>query len=151
MAQSSAKGAVTVKRIGLLTCSNATQDLGCSAVSCLRDLRKRKGEFSRYSEAELIGIINCPGCPTAAGSEKLLKRIRSLTEFNVDAIHLTYCLIALCPFQEKYLRDLGKAFPEVEFVAGSHEAHFEHAEFREKVSVLLRQTPRNMVDIILRR
>ncbi len=24
-------------RIGILTCSNATQDLGCSSVSCLAD------------------------------------------------------------------------------------------------------------------
>ena len=30
-------------RIGILTCSSATQDLGCSSVSCLKDLRKRKG------------------------------------------------------------------------------------------------------------
>jgi len=29
-------------RIGILTCSNATQDLGCSSVSCLHDMRKRK-------------------------------------------------------------------------------------------------------------
>jgi predicted metal-binding protein len=145
------KGVQLMKRIGMLTCSNATQDLGCSTVSCLRDFRKRKGEFSRYNEAELIGIINCPGCPTVTGSEKLLRRIKSLTEFNIDAIHLTYCLIALCPFKEKYFKDLRKAFPNIEFIAGSHEAHLDHSEFRERVSGLFCQTPRNMVDIILRR
>lgn len=32
-------------RVGILTCSNATQDLGCSSVVCLADLRKRKGFF----------------------------------------------------------------------------------------------------------
>ncbi|WP_217806043.1 CGGC domain-containing protein [Sporomusa malonica] len=54
-------------RIGILTCSAATQDLGCSSVSCLHDLRKRKGTFERYSSEQnldLIGIINCAGCPT---------------------------------------------------------------------------------------
>ena len=65
-------------RIGILTCSNATQDLGCSSVSCLRDLRKRKGAFERYSSEEkldLVGIINCSGCPTLAGPNKLLGRL----------------------------------------------------------------------------
>jgi predicted metal-binding protein len=142
------KGVQMMKRIGILTCSNATQDLGCSSVSCLRDLRKRKGEFSRYTEAVLIGIINCPGCPTITGSEKMLRRIKSLTEFNVDAIHLTYCLIALCPFKEKYFNDLRKTFPNIEFIAGTHEVHLEHSEFREKVSGLFCQIPRNMIDII---
>lgn len=57
-------------RIGILTCSVATQDSGCSSVSCLHDLRKKKGAFGRYSSEEnldLIGIINCAGCPTSAG------------------------------------------------------------------------------------
>lgn len=51
-------------RIGILTCSNATQDLGCSSVSCLADLRKRRGAFAEYPGDEpldLFGIINCPG------------------------------------------------------------------------------------------
>ena len=54
-------------RIGILTCTNATQDLGCSSVSCLRDMRKRKGAFEKYKDDEkldLVGIINCSGCPT---------------------------------------------------------------------------------------
>jgi len=61
-------------RIGILTCSNATGELGCSSVSCLRDLRKREGEFARYSaekKLNLVGIIGCPGCPTAVGPVKL--------------------------------------------------------------------------------
>ncbi|MDA3821662.1 MAG: CGGC domain-containing protein [Bacteroidales bacterium] len=73
-------------KIGILTCSNATQDLGCSSVSCLADFRKRKGTFSDYPENEkltLAGIINCPGCPTLTGSDKLIERIRSLGKSGV--------------------------------------------------------------------
>lgn len=79
-------------RIGILTCSNATQDLGCSSVSCLADFRKREGTFAEYPEDEkltLVGIINCPGCPTLTGPDKLPQRIRALTEFKVDTIHFT--------------------------------------------------------------
>lgn len=60
-------------RIGILTCSNATQDLGCSSASCLADFRKRRGAFADYPKDEpldLVGIINCPGWPTLTGSEK---------------------------------------------------------------------------------
>ncbi len=138
-------------RIGILTCSNATQDMGCSSVSCLHDMRKRKGAFERYKKDEnidLVGIINCAGCPTLAGPEKLLSRIRSLTEFRIDAIHFTYCIDALCPFKGKYKSLLESEFPNIEIVLGTHEAHITHEQFRNEVKELLCQAQRNMVDVI---
>jgi predicted metal-binding protein len=141
-------------RIGILTCSNATQDLGCSSVSCLADFRKRKGAFAEYPSEEplvLVGIINCPGCPTLAGADKLLWRIRALTEFGVNAIHLAYCMKALCPFREKYRDSLEKAFPHIRIVIGTHEEHITPEEFRERVKKVLAQPRKSMVDIILRK
>ena len=110
-------------RIGILTCSNATQDLGCSSASCLSHFRKRKGAFADYpqdAKLTLMGIINCPGCPTLAGPDKLLQRIRALTEFKVNVIHFTYCMKALCPFKEKYKVALEEAFPKIKIVIGTH-------------------------------
>src|SRR5512143_751104 len=109
-------------KIGILTCSNVTQDLGCSSVSCLADLRKRKGAFAAYpadKPLDLVGIINCPGCPTLTGPDKLLQRVRALTEFRVDAIHFTYCIKSLCPFREKYKQTLEEAFPNIKIVIGT--------------------------------
>lgn len=139
-------------KIGILTCSNATQDLGCSSVSCLADFRKRKGSFARYPEGEklaLTGIINCPGCPTLTGSDKLLKRIRALTEFGVNAIHFANCVKALCPFKERYAKDLEAQFPGIAVVIGSHEEHITPEEFRARVKDAFCQPQRTMVDIIL--
>ncbi|MDW7649758.1 MAG: CGGC domain-containing protein [Bacillota bacterium] len=138
-------------RIGILTCSNATQDLGCSSVSCLRDLRKRKGAFERYKEEntlDLVGIINCSGCPTLTGPDKLLNRIRALTEFRIDAIHFTYCMEALCPFRRKYEQLLKDNFPHIEIIIGTHEAHVTHEEFRGEVKNLFCQSQESMIDII---
>ena len=138
-------------RIGILTCSNATQDLGCSSVSCLRDLRKRLGAFERYKNddiLDLVGIINCAGCPTLAGPDKLLSRIRALTEFRIDAVHFTYCMDALCPFKSKYKALLEEYFPDIEIVVGTHEAHVTHEQFREDVKDLFCQPKRSMVDVI---
>lgn len=139
-------------RIGILTCSNATQDLGCSSVSCLSDFRKRKGAFQAYPPEEkltLTGIINCPGCPTLTGPDKLLQRIRGLTEFKVDAIHFTYCMKALCPFKEKYRAALEEAFPDIKIVIGTHEEHVTPEEYRRRVKKLFCQSPKTLVDVIL--
>ncbi len=141
-------------KIGILTCSNATQDLGCSSASCLSDFRKRKGTFADYPADEkltLMGIINCPGCPTLTGPDKLLRRIRALTEFNVDTIHFTYCMKALCPFKEKYKTALEEAFPGIKVVIGTHEEHVTPEEYRLRVKKLFCQTPKTMVDVILDR
>jgi len=139
-------------RIGILTCSNATQDLGCSSVSCLADLRKRRGTFAEYPPEEkltLVGIINCPGCPTLTGSDKLLQRIRALTEFRVNSIHFTYCMKALCPFKENYKKALNETFPDVKIVIGTHEEHLTPEKYRNIVKKLFCQPQKSMVDAIL--
>ena len=141
-------------RIGILTCSNATQDLGCSSVSCLADLRKRRGTFASYPADEpldLVGIINCPGCPTLTGADKLMQRIRALTEFKIDAVHLSYCMKALCPFKEKYKSSLEEKFPNIKFVVGTHEEHITTDEFKKRVKDVFNQQRKTMVDIIFNR
>ena len=139
-------------RIGILTCSNATQDLGCSSVSCLADFRKRKGTFADYRHDEkltLVGIINCPGCPTLIGPDKLLKRVRALTELGIDVIHFTYCIKALCRFKEKYKAALEKAFPNIKIVIGTHQEHITPEAYRKRVKNLFCQPRKTMIDVIL--
>jgi predicted metal-binding protein len=141
-------------KIGILTCTNATQDLGCSSVSCLADFRKRKGAFADYPQDEkitLTGIINCPGCPTLTGPDKLLQRVRALTEFGVDTVHFTYCIKALCPFKDKYKAAIEEAFPNVKVIVGTHEEHLSPDEYRGRVKKLFCQPRKTMVDIILNR
>ena len=139
-------------RIGILTCTNATQDLGCSSVSCLADLRKRRGTFADHPAGEpldLVGIISCPGCPTLTGPDKLLKRIRGLTEFRVDVIHFANCVKALCPFREQYRSALEQEFPKIKVVIGTHQEHITPEEFRRRVKKLFGQPRKTMVDMIL--
>ncbi len=139
-------------RIGILTCTNATQDLGCSSVSCLADLRKRRGTFAEYPAGEpvdLVGIINCPGCPTLTGPDKLLQRIKGLTEFRVEVIHFSNCVKAFCPFLEKYRGALEQEFPKITIVIGTHQEHITPEEFRERVKKLFNQPRKTMVDVIL--
>lgn len=98
-----------------------------------------------------MGIINCPGCSTLAGPDKLLLRVRALTEFRVDTIHFANCVKALCPFRKKYEKALSDAFPEIAVVVGTHEEHIPDEEFRQRVRKLFRQERKTVVDMILDR
>jgi len=140
-------------RIGILTCSNATQDLGCSSVVCLADFRKQQGEFATYPPDEplnLVGLMNCPGCPTLAGYDKLLQRVRGLTEFNVQAVHLSNCIKHLCPFKDKYLGVLRENFPQVKFILGTHAEQGTPEAFRQAVQGLFSHPRTSMIDLILK-
>jgi len=137
-------------RIGIITCSNCTQDLDCAAVVCLGDLRKRRGFFADYPREErldLIGIINCAGCPTVGGAEKLLRRVRSIAAFRVDALHFSFCMTAVCPFKEKYVRVIRQAYPDIDLVMGTH-APRDPREFQGEVRDLLCASRRTMADLI---
>jgi predicted metal-binding protein len=140
-------------RIGILTCSNCTQDSNCASVVCLADMRKRKGFFEVYPQNEpfdLIGIINCAGCPTIAGPEKILKRVRAVTQFRIDALHLSFCMVTLCPFIKSYTALIKREFPDINIVMGTHRPT-ERDAFVRGVKELLCQTlasPQTMNDLI---
>jgi len=140
-------------RIGILTCSNCTQETNCASVVCLGDMRKRKGFFEVYPQDEpldLIGIINCAGCPTLAAPEKILRRVRALTEFRIDALHLSFCMVTLCPFIKPYTTLIKREFPGINLVMGTHRPG-ERDRFMRGVKELLCQTlapPQTMNDLI---
>jgi predicted metal-binding protein len=140
-------------RIGILTCSNCTQDSNCASVVCLADMRKRKGFFEVYPQNEpfdLIGIINCAGCPTIAGPEKILKRVRAVTQFRIDALHLSFCMVTLCPFIKSYTALIKREFPDINIVMGTHRPT-ERDAFVQGVKELLCQSlasPQTMSDLI---
>jgi predicted metal-binding protein len=108
-------------------------------VVCLGDMRKRRGFFDRYQNDEkldLIGIINCAGCPTIAAPEKILKKVKALAEYRLDALHFSYCMTALCPFLKKYQSVINKVYPELEVVLGTHVAK-NKIQFQNDVKELL--------------
>jgi predicted metal-binding protein len=121
-------------------------------VSCLAELRKRRGTFTEYPANEpldLVGIITRPGCPALTGPDKLLQRIRALTEFRVDAIHFSNCVKARCPFKKQCKNTLNEAFPKITIVIGTHQEHITPEESRQRVERLFCQPKKSMVDVIL--
>jgi predicted metal-binding protein len=129
-------------RIGIITCLNCTQDANCASVVCLGDMRKRRGFFERYPKDEpldLVGLISCAGCPTLAAPEKILRRVKAVAEFKIDALHLSFCMTAVCPFLKKYVQVIKGAFTDLEIVLGTHKPA-PPTEFRRGVKELLCQS-----------
>lgn len=126
-------------RIGILSCSNCTQETDCCMSACLGDLRKRRGFFDRYPADEtldLVGVISCAGCPTLAAPEKILRKVDAIASFRVDALHMTYCMTAICPFRKAYRRVISEVYPDLEIVEGTH-TPVDPGEFRRGMAELL--------------
>lgn len=140
-------------RIGIITCSNCTQDVNCAAVVCLADMRKRRGFFERYPRDEpldLVGLISCAGCPTVAAPDKILKRVRSVAEFKLNALHFSFCMTAVCPFLKKYAAIIQEAYPDLELVMGTHQP-VDKRQFMAGLHELLCPTaapPQTIVDMV---
>jgi predicted metal-binding protein len=119
-------------------------------------MRKRKGRFDRYpidEELHLVGLVHCAGCPTIVAPGKILKRIRSLVDYRIDALHFSYCMTALCPFIGKYEKEIKSAYPELFIIHGTHQP-VDTANFRQSVKELLCPTvrvPQDMNDVIQRK
>ncbi|MCF6245731.1 MAG: CGGC domain-containing protein [Desulfobacula sp.] len=145
-------------KIGLLTCGNATQDLNCASIGCLKAFNNRGAYFKDYPEdepIELTGIISCAGCPTLNAPAKILKRVKSLAGYKIDVLHFSFCLKHGCPFKNKYEKIIKEAFPELKIVHGSHADTDESVErFKQNMAELLAPTiciPQDMNDHIKQR
>jgi len=140
-------------RIGILTCSNCTEETNCAAVVCLADMRKRNGFFDRYGKDEpldLIGMISCAGCPTVAAPEKILRKVQALAAFKIDALHFSFCMTALCPFLGKYAEVIRKVYPDMTLVEGTHKP-VDKPHFQKSVKEILCPTvirPQTMNDVV---
>lgn len=128
-------------KIGILTCSNTTKVLDCPVGACLKDMYERKGAFRQYEnkDVELVGIISCNGCPTLVGEVTILPKVKSFVHYGANAVHLSYCMLVLCPFVKKYAKVIKDNFPEIELVLGTHEPHQTNDEFKSDIANMLQE------------
>ncbi|MCR4435094.1 MAG: CGGC domain-containing protein [Clostridiales bacterium] len=110
--------------IVIFCCPKVTNKLGCSCAECLKEMRSRKGSYERYKNSQcldLVGIINCPGCPSQSGSERIIQVMEHLMGFDVDKIHFTNCMSFFCAFRYEYQLLLECRFPGIEVILGKYE------------------------------
>ena len=140
-------------RIGILTCASTTQELRCCSYLCLHDVNAQEGFFAKHNAkggSELVGIISCAGCPTLVAPEKIIHRVQSLIDTGLDAIHISNCLMTLCPFRERYVRIIEEHFPAIDIVLGTHGGPDEETDemFQGVVREMLCQKRRSLADLV---
>lgn len=112
-----------MERILIVGCKNTMDDvcIGCSR--CLVGFNNRVGEFERYADtdAEIIGILNCGGCPGPSIVMRLaqLKLWNTPMDIKPTKIHIGPCLAMHCPYKDTIIAKI-KAKSGVEVIEGTH-------------------------------
>ncbi len=93
-------------KVGIIRCMQ-TEDY-CPGTSDFKAVRERTGAFAGVTEdIEIVGFINCGGCP----GKKVLLRVNELIRRGADTIVFASCIVKgtpmgyPCPFNKK-IRDL---------------------------------------------
>lgn len=73
-------------KLGIIRCMQA-EDY-CPGSRDFRTIRERKGAFMGEDDIQLVGFINCGGCP----GKKAVLRARSLVEQGADTIAFASCI-----------------------------------------------------------
>ncbi|MEY8339169.1 CGGC domain-containing protein [Lachnospiraceae bacterium 62-35] len=90
-------------KVGIIRCMQ-TEDF-CPGTADFKAIRERKGSFEQLKddEIEIVGFINCGGCP----GKKAVLRTRELVKRGADTIAFASCIQKgtpmgyPCPFAKK--------------------------------------------------
>jgi glycerate-2-kinase len=87
------------------------------------------------------------------GSGRIWQKVKALKEFGIEAVHLTSCLVQVCPFKDQFVETIRKEYPDIKVVEGTHPFHDIDA-FRAGIRELATQravTPQKMNDLVFKR
>lgn len=107
-------------KIGIIRCMQ-TEDY-CPGTADFKAIKEKTGVFSTIDEEiEIIGFINCGGCP----GKRILLRVRELVKRGADTIAFASCIHKgtpigyPCPFEKKMKelieKDLGSKILFLEY------------------------------------
>ena len=104
--------------VAVVTCDIVSEV--CPAVGCFKAFNKREEKFGCYGDnTRLIGFFTCGGCP----GRRVFRLASTLKKYNVDAVHLSSCMMmekpfTKCPHKEeirKSIENLG-----IKVIEGTH-------------------------------
>ncbi len=112
-----------MEKLLIVGCKNAMDDvcIGCSR--CLVGFNRREGEFAEYEKngAQLMGLLNCGGCPGAT----IVTRLAQVNLWNkpmnekVTKVHVAPCILDHCPHKESIVAKI-QAKAGVQVILGTH-------------------------------
>ena len=95
----------------------------CPGAADFRAVSQKTGAFAESGEEiELVGFINCGGCP----GKKTVLRVRELVRRGADAIALASCISKgtpigyPCPFAQKMKELIAREAPNIRIIEYTH-------------------------------
>jgi hypothetical protein len=86
-------------------------------------------------------------------ADRVWQKVQALAGCGIEALHLTSCLVNLCPFKDEFVTVIQRDFPTIKVVEGTHPFNDLKA-VKEGVKELLSQraaTHQSMNDLIFKR
>ena len=71
-----------MEKVLIVGCKRAMDDICIACSRCCVAFNRREGEFSRYEDAEILGLLNCGDCPGAAIVPRLAQ-----VKLGIDKLH----------------------------------------------------------------
>ncbi|MDW7771482.1 MAG: CGGC domain-containing protein [Desulfobulbaceae bacterium] len=112
-----------MEKILIVGCKNTMDDvcIGCSR--CLVAFNRRQGVFEIYrdTDAEIVGMIGCGGCPAPA----IITRLMQVKLWNAPmnekptVIHIAPCVAEQCPYKDEIIRKIA-AKSAIRVIEGTH-------------------------------
>lgn len=87
-------------KIGIIRCQDKSDS--CAGDHCFPSIRDKSGYFEEYEYIDLVGFDTCGGCPGKNNTDKLVERANRLKRHGAEFIHLSTCLVGLCPNAELF-------------------------------------------------
>ena len=97
-----------MKKVGIIRCRE-TIDM-CPGIMCFRSAEKHTGAFEELGEAQIIGFVDCGGCP----GKRAISRAKKMEELGANVIMLASCISQgtpidfVCPHLESIKTTLEK-------------------------------------------
>ncbi len=80
-------------RIAILCCENIRDKSCIACAKCFKGIDERAGSFEGYENIELVGIVNCGGCPGLVIPKlKLFFTCLQALDRDVDEIFIGTCV-----------------------------------------------------------
>lgn len=141
-------------KVGIVSCYNVSEEHGCVMIGCLAHAQGKKTFFEQHEgDVNLVGVISCMGCPTAVGTEKILRRVRMLVDYGIDALHFSSCMVQLCPFLDRFEEHVRREYPHLTIVRGTH-PYLDEEAFKAgmtEVNAARVHPPQDVNDVVFKR
>lgn len=112
-----------MEKILIIGCKNTMDDVCIGCTRCLAAFNRREGVFEIYedSDAEIVGILGCGGCPAPAIVTRLIQ-VRLWNEplnEKPTVIHIAPCVADQCPHKNEIIKKI-KATSGIRVIEGTH-------------------------------